>query len=73
MSFDAPHHKACRLINTLLQRGVGDVEAWQNRFNGFCSGRKTAEAVRAAPPHFYAPLKQGVNGRRKAMSGSFTR
>jgi hypothetical protein len=53
------------VINTLLQRGVVGEPETQNRFNGFFAGSKTAEAVRPAPPHFYTPLKQGVNEKRQ--------
>jgi len=49
------------LINTLLQRGVMRRLETQNRFNGFPTLLKTAEAVKTSSRHFYTPLKQGVN------------
>jgi hypothetical protein len=48
-------------INTLLQRGVLPGAETPNRFNGFSTLSKTAEAVSTPSPHSYTPLKQGIN------------
>ena len=59
------------IINTLLQRGVLHGAETQNRFNGFYSLSKTAEAVRTPPPRSYTPLKRGVNKKNPLRIAQF--
>ena len=62
-------------INTPLQRGVLRGTERKNRFNfnGFYALPKTAEAVKIPPPHFYTPLKQGVNEKNPFRMAAFVK
>src|SRR5664279_2600442 len=48
-------------INTRLQRGEMACRGGVNRFSGFCTAPKTAEAVQGPSRQTHTPLKRGVN------------
>lgn len=52
-----------RLINTLLQRGVGAAEVVLSRFNGFNKVLETVETVCGLATATPTPLKRGINER----------